>query len=101
MEKSGPRLRANRRKQTILLSLLRSIREEKGLRQIDVANALNCPQSVVSKFEAGERRLDVLEAYELCNALGVTFSEFARRLETALKAGGTRDQNHGASGHVS
>ena len=51
MERSGPRLRANRRKQEILLALLREICEEKGLRQVDVAAALTCPQTVVRVFD--------------------------------------------------
>lgn len=32
---------------------------------------LGKPQSFVSKYETGERRLDVIEFAELCSALGV------------------------------
>jgi transcriptional regulator with XRE-family HTH domain len=84
MEPSGPRLRANRRKQEILLSLLREIREDKGLRQADVARALGCPQTRVSKWELGERRLDLLELRDVCKALGVPLVEFVRTFDNAV-----------------
>ncbi len=60
MDRSGPRIRANRKEQKALLCLLRDIRTEAGLRQQDIAEALRMPQSVVSKYESGERRLDIL-----------------------------------------
>jgi transcriptional regulator with XRE-family HTH domain len=85
MEKSGPRLRANRKKQKALLSLLRQVRVEAGMRQEDLAQALGMPQSVVSKFESGERRLDLLELSDVCEALGQSLTEFARRFEKLLR----------------
>jgi transcriptional regulator with XRE-family HTH domain len=42
-------------------------------------------QAHVSRYESGQRRLDVLEVREICQALGTTLEEFARRLEKALK----------------
>jgi transcriptional regulator with XRE-family HTH domain len=78
MEKSGPRLRANRKKQQAFLSLLRQVRVEAGMRQEDLAQALGMPQSVVSKFESGERRLDLLELRDVCQALGISLVEFVR-----------------------
>jgi transcriptional regulator with XRE-family HTH domain len=81
MEKSGPRLRASRERQQILLSLLRQIREERDLRQADVAQRLGYPQSVVSKYENGERRLDLLELYDLCSAVGISMAGLVRRFE--------------------
>jgi transcriptional regulator with XRE-family HTH domain len=84
-DRSGPRLRANRTKQKALLSLLREIRRDAGLSQEDLAQRLGVPQSVVSKFESGERRLDLLELHEVCAALGVSVSVFVRRYERAVK----------------
>ncbi len=78
------RLQANR----VLLSLLREMRREAGLRQADLAERLGKPQSFVSKVESGERRLDVLELREVCVACGVTLEGFARRLEQRLAAAG-------------
>jgi len=85
MEKSGPRLRANREKQKALLSLLRQVRVAVGMRQEVLAQALGMPQSVVSKFESGERRLDLLELRDVCQALGISLPEFVRRFEKLLK----------------
>ena len=71
-------------RQRILLDLLRKTREEAGLRQDDVAERLGRPQSFVSKYESGERRLDILELYDVCRALGVTLSNFVKKLELLL-----------------
>ena len=67
-----------------LQELLRQIRIEARLRQTDLAENLGEPQSFVSKYETGERRLDVLEIRLICKAVGITLEEFARRLELAL-----------------
>lgn len=72
-------------RQRILLDLLRKTREEAGLRQDDVAERLGRPQSFVSKYESGERRLDILELYDVCEVLGTTLSNFVRTLESLLK----------------
>jgi hypothetical protein len=84
MERSGPRIRANRKDQKVLLSLLRKVRTEAGLRQVDMAEALQLPQSFVSKYESGERRLDPLELYAVCHAAGITFAQFASRFEKII-----------------
>jgi transcriptional regulator with XRE-family HTH domain len=71
----------NRALRAALLQSLRQIRHEAELTQEDLAERLGRPQSFVSKYETGERRLDVLELYEVCTACGITLSKFARRLE--------------------
>lgn len=63
-------------RQGILLRLLRQIRKSAGLRQADVAEALGQPQSFVSKYESGERRLDLLELEQVCNACGTDLAQF-------------------------
>ena len=65
-----------------LFAILREARISAGLRQSDVAERLGQPQSYVSKYESGERRLDVLELRAVCKALGISLTEFARRLES-------------------
>lgn len=72
------------RNQGILQDELRSLRHEAGLRQQDVADLLDEPQSFVSKYEIGERRLDVLELRLICQALGTSLPDFARQLEKRL-----------------
>ena len=57
MEKSGPRLTANRKQQKALLTLLRQLRQKAGLRQADMAQKLGKPQAFVSYYESVVRRL--------------------------------------------
>jgi len=66
-------------KQKSFLNLLREMREEAGLRQLDVATRLDQPQSFVSKYESGERRLDLLELEQVCASCGVDLDDFVRR----------------------
>lgn len=68
-----------------LQALLRQVRADAGLTQTDVAQRLGRPQSFVSKYESGERRLDILELREVCRAIGMPLPEFIRRLEQALR----------------
>lgn len=64
-----------------LRKLLRNLREEAGLRQVDLATRLERPQSFVSKYESGEMALGFLEVRQLCRSLGVSFTDFVRRYE--------------------
>jgi len=68
-----------------LSNLLREIRFEANLRQVDLAEKLNLPQSFISKYESGERRLDLIELRRICESLGVSLEEFVRRFEEALE----------------
>lgn len=63
------------------LSLVRQMRIDAGLRQADLADRLGEPQSFVSRYESGERRLDVLELRQICRVLGVPLVDFIKRLE--------------------
>lgn len=55
-----------------LVKRLRDRREELGLSQSEVARALDWPQQRLSAVEAGARRLDVIEFFQLTSALGLT-----------------------------
>jgi ribosome-binding protein aMBF1 (putative translation factor) len=46
-------------------------RKAAGLTQMQLAERLSRPQSFVSKYERGERRLDVVEFLEVARAIGV------------------------------
>lgn len=67
-----------------LHALLRQCRIEAGLDQNSLAQKLNKPQSFVSKYETGERRLDIIELRLICKYLGMTLIEFAERLEAVF-----------------
>ena len=53
------------------MALLRQVRLDAGLRQTDVAKKLGKPQSFVSNYESGERRLDLLELQVVCEVVGI------------------------------
>ncbi len=48
---------------------------------MELAAKLGRPQSYVSKYENGERRLDLLEFLEITEILGIKVAEFVRRLK--------------------
>lgn len=64
-----PRSRRSPRHQA-LQSLLVERRVAAGLTQVELAARLGRPQSFVSKYEGGERRLDVVEFVEVAQAIG-------------------------------
>lgn len=70
---------------TILLRLLKEERMNSGLRQVDLAKRLGVHQSFVSKYEVGERRLDVLELKAICTVFGLSLGDFIIQLETELE----------------
>lgn len=51
--------------------LLQNCRVAKGLTQEQVALRLKRPQSFVSKYESGERRLDIIEFLEVLRVLEI------------------------------
>ena len=59
--------------------LLRELREERGVRQVDLAAKLGVPQSHVSKYETGERRVEFVMLEAICSALEVSLEEFLSR----------------------
>lgn len=60
--------------------LLVEARKDADLTQAELSSRLNRPQSFVSKYERGERRLDVVEFGEVARALGVDPVNFLARL---------------------
>lgn len=59
---------------------LQEARRTKNLTQQEVSARLGKPQSYVSKYESGERRLDVIEFLEVCEALEVKPNSILLRL---------------------
>jgi len=68
-------------RQAQLCELLRMVRTEAGLRQVDLAEKLGQPQSFVSKYEAGERRLDFVELEQVCAACGISLIDLVSRFD--------------------
>jgi transcriptional regulator with XRE-family HTH domain len=67
-----------------LLKLLREKRKEAGLSQMELARQLGRSQSFVSKYEAGELRLDLIELNMICRVLGTSLSSFVRQFEKRI-----------------
>jgi transcriptional regulator with XRE-family HTH domain len=64
-----------------LTALLRQLRLDSGLRQVDLAERLGRPQSYVSKYETGERRLDLIELRAICEAVGSSLGDLVTLFE--------------------
>lgn len=63
--------------------LLIEARKAAGLTQIQLAAKLSRPQSYVSKYERGERRLDVVEFLEVARALGIDACKLLKKIDTS------------------
>ena len=62
-------LRSGRHK--ALMSVLRATRTERGLTQRELSAKLGRASNYITKVETGERRLDVIEFFEIADSLGV------------------------------
>lgn len=54
-----------------LQNILKQARTDACITQQELAALLDRPQSYVSKYESGERRLDFIEVLDICDALEV------------------------------
>ena len=62
----------------VVLQLLRQLRESAGVTQVEMAERLGQSQSFVSKYERGDRRLDVIQLRTICETLGSSLPAFVR-----------------------
>lgn len=72
------------------LVLLVKARKSACLTQMQLAEKLKRPQSFVSKYERGERRLDVIEFIAVAHAIGINPAEIVKRLDGASIKKGVR-----------
>ena len=63
-----------------LRALLVESRKGAGMTQSKLAECLGKPQSFVSKYERGERRLDVVEFLHVAFCVGIDGADLVRRL---------------------
>jgi transcriptional regulator with XRE-family HTH domain len=70
-----------------LRAILKKARKEYGLTQEELAIRLKRKQSFVTKYETGERRLDVIEFLEIASALGQDPGELLAEVVKAPKPG--------------
>jgi len=69
----------------VFLRLLRRVRVEAKLTQAQLAKLLGVTQARISKYEQGERRIDMLELKTICDAIKLPLTDFARRYEEGCK----------------
>ena len=72
------------REQAVMLRMLVKLREAAAVNQTTLAARLGITQSEVSKFERGERALDVLRLRAWLHALEVEWTPFADALDQEL-----------------
>jgi transcriptional regulator with XRE-family HTH domain len=70
-----------KRDEVRLASILKQARLDAGLRQRDVAERLDQPQSFVSKYESAERSLTLVELRAVCAAIGTPLVDIVQQLE--------------------
>lgn len=68
-----------------VLRLLRQVRKKAGITQVQLAKKLRLTQSLWSKMERGDCRLDIVQLRTVCKVLGLTLSRFIQRLEQELR----------------
>ncbi len=66
-------------KKARLSALLRQVRLDANLTQIQLAEKIGQTQSYVSKYESGEQRLDLIELEAVCKAVGISLTDFVER----------------------
>jgi transcriptional regulator with XRE-family HTH domain len=74
------------KKYKLFISLLREYRRKKDITQAELAKAIGTKQAVISKFEKCERRVDILEFINMCEALNVSTLEFMEEFEKRAKS---------------
>ena len=68
-----------------LLELLLAAREKAGLTQQQLADRLGKPQSFISKYEGGERRIDVIEFIAIADILDMDASRAIRDIRSKYR----------------
>ena len=87
MEKpNSPRQSARQQKNRQLLrQLLRQAREDASVIQRELSRKLGRSQGFVSKYELGDRRIDLVDMADICDALGISFLDLAKRFDQLRK----------------
>ena len=70
-----------------VIGRLRGKREKMGITQVQLAELLKVNQTYVSRIETCERRLDILELMNICEALDLSFIDFVREIDEDILLG--------------
>jgi transcriptional regulator with XRE-family HTH domain len=80
-----------------LLRLIVVARKSAGLTQSELGRRLRKPQSFVSKFELGERRLDLIEFLDVTTAIGCDPADLLREIREAGQVKSTESKTKSRS----
>lgn len=70
----------------ILADFLAEKRHKVGLKQRELAERLDVPHSWVGNVEVGQRRVDMVEFFWICEALGISPSRAGAEVLRRMKA---------------
>ena len=62
--------------------LLRLLRTERDVTQVELAERIGLPQPRIAEIESGRREVRALELFDVLEALGVSMNTFWRRWQT-------------------
>ncbi len=68
----------------VLIDVLIAERKKAGITQEELASRVNKPQSHISKYENGERRLDVIELIQIAKALDIDVVPLIRKVQDVV-----------------
>ena len=68
-----------------LMKALIQERKDAKITQQELSDKLGKPQSFVSKYESGERRLDVVELLQITEVLGIDIFPLIREIQAMVK----------------
>ena len=72
------------REQKAFRELLRQVRDEAGITQAELGRRIGYQAPAVSKMEAGELRVDLVQLLQICRAVGISLGEFVERFEREI-----------------
>ncbi len=70
---------------SLCIQALKQMRLDAQITQSQLAKMLEKPQSFVSKYENGDRSLEISEVYLICKKLNKSLSDFEEILETIIE----------------
>lgn len=74
----------------LFLDALGKARRDVGVTQTELADRVGNRQVFISKLERGDRRMDVVDLFEYCEAAGIEFLPFVKALKASFDANGGR-----------
>ncbi|QCW27913.1 helix-turn-helix transcriptional regulator [Lysobacter enzymogenes] len=80
-----PRKSLRTHENSVLIGLLKEARLKSGLTQAALAEAIGHSQAYISDIESGEKRLDLVQLRDYCEACGVSLVALVKRFESAIK----------------